>query len=164
MQQTQQSPLAPQSQGGSPSLWHSHPPQILTSLFCSKNLQSSNPKRPVSFLRMRKSRIKWVKHKNVPGNHNLPPQYKRSNSSERRVLVIKVLLIMLLGLPWWPSSKESICLPMQEMQVWSLGREDTLKKEMATHSSILAWEIPRTEELGGLQSMRSQKSWTQFSN
>ena len=38
----------------------------------------------------------------------------------------------------------------QEMQVWSLGGEDPLEKEMATHSSILAWEIPRTEEPGGL--------------
>ena len=42
---------------------------------------------------------------------------------------------------------------MQEMQVWSLGWEDPLEKEMATHSSILAWEIPWTEELSGLQSM-----------
>ena len=42
---------------------------------------------------------------------------------------------------------------MQEMGVRSLGREDPLEKEMVTHSSILAWEIPRTEEPGGLQSM-----------
>ena len=45
----------------------------------------------------------------------------------------------------------------QEMQVQSLGREDSLEKEMATHSSILAWEIPWTEEPGGLQSMGSQR-------
>ena len=38
----------------------------------------------------------------------------------------------------------------QEMQVQSLGREDPLKEEMTTHSSILAWEIPWTEEPGGL--------------
>ena len=43
---------------------------------------------------------------------------------------------------------------MQEMQVRSLGQEDSLEEEMATHSSILAWEIPWTEELDGLQSMR----------
>ena len=49
---------------------------------------------------------------------------------------------------------------MQEIQVLSLGQEDPLEKEMATHSSILAWEIPRTEEPGGLQSMRSQESDT----
>ena len=45
----------------------------------------------------------------------------------------------------------------QEAQVHSLGQEDPLKKEMATHSSILAWRIPWTEEPGGLQ------SWTQLS-
>ena len=44
-------------------------------------------------------------------------------------------------------------LTMQEMRVQSLGREDSLEKEMATHSSILAWGIPRTEEPGGLKSV-----------
>ena len=45
------------------------------------------------------------------------------------------------------------CLPaMWETWVRSLGQEDPLEKEMATHSSILAWRIPWTEELGGLQS------------
>ena len=47
-------------------------------------------------------------------------------------------------------------LAVQETQVQSLVREDPLEKEMATHSSILAWKIPRTEEPGGLQSMESQ--------
>ena len=42
------------------------------------------------------------------------------------------------------------------MQILSLGREDPLEKEMATHSSLLAWEISWTEEPGGLQSMGSQ--------
>ena len=46
---------------------------------------------------------------------------------------------------------------MQEVCVRSLGQEDLLEKEMATHSSILAWEIPWTEEAGGLQSMGSPK-------
>ena len=46
---------------------------------------------------------------------------------------------------------------MQEMQVPSLGWEDPLEKEMTTHSSILAWEIPWTNETGGLQSMGSQR-------
>ena len=45
----------------------------------------------------------------------------------------------------------------QEEQVRSLGQEDTLEQEMATHSSILAWEIPWTEQPGGLQSMGSQR-------
>ena len=47
---------------------------------------------------------------------------------------------------------------MQETWVQSLGREDPLEKEVVTHSDILAWEIPWTEEPGGLQSMRSQKN------
>ena len=46
---------------------------------------------------------------------------------------------------------------MKETWVWSLDGEDPLEKKMATHSSILAWRIPWTEELGGLQSMGSQR-------
>ena len=46
--------------------------------------------------------------------------------------------------------------PMQETRVRSLGREDPLEKGMATHSSILAWRSPWTEEPGGLQSIASQ--------
>ena len=55
-------------------------------------------------------------------------------------------------------------LPVQEIWVRSLGWEDPLEKEMATHSSILAREIPRTDELGGLESMGSQKSRTRLSD
>ena len=47
---------------------------------------------------------------------------------------------------------------MQETQVQSLIREDPLEKEIAIHSSILTWEIPWTEEPGGLQSVGSQKN------
>ena len=46
---------------------------------------------------------------------------------------------------------------MQETQVRSLGEEDPLEKEMATHSTILAWRISWTEELGGLQSTGLQR-------
>ena len=46
---------------------------------------------------------------------------------------------------------------IQDTQVQSLGQEDPLEKGVATHSSILAWEIPWTEEPGRLQSMRSQR-------
>ena len=49
---------------------------------------------------------------------------------------------------------------MQEIWVQSLGQEGPLEKEMATHSRILAWEVPWTEEPGGLQSMGLQKSDT----
>ena len=51
---------------------------------------------------------------------------------------------------------------MQETHVWSLSLEDLLEKGIATHSSILAWKIPWTEEPGGLQSMGSQKSQTRL--
>ena len=46
---------------------------------------------------------------------------------------------------------------MQETRIWSLGQEDLLEQEMATHSSILAWRIPWTEESGRLQSTGSQR-------
>ena len=58
-------------------------------------------------------------------------------------------------------SKESIC--SQETWVQSLGREDSLEKGMTTHSNILAWWIPWTEEPGRLQSM-VVKSWTRLSD
>ena len=53
---------------------------------------------------------------------------------------------------------------MQKTWVQSLGQEDPLEKEMATHSSILVWEIPWTEEPDGPQSMGSQKIQTQLSD
>ena len=62
-----------------------------------------------------------------------------------------------LGFPRWLSGKR-IHLPMQEMQVWpSCVRRIPLEEEMATHSSILAWRIPWTEEHGRLQPMGSQR-------
>ena len=69
---------------------------------------------------------------------------------------------MMLGFPSGSVVKDP--LAMQETQVQSLGGEDPLEKGIATHSSILAWGIPRTEELGWLQSMGSQKSQTALSN
>ena len=53
---------------------------------------------------------------------------------------------------------------MQEVGVQSLSQKDPLEKEMAIHSSILTWEIPWTEELGGIQSMGLQKSLIQLSD
>ena len=52
----------------------------------------------------------------------------------------------------------------QETQVRPLGGEEPLEKEMTTHASILAWEIPWTEEPGKLQSMQLQKSQTRLSD
>ena len=62
-------------------------------------------------------------------------------------------------LAWWLSGKDFACNAgdLQEMQVSSLGREDPLEKEMTTHSIILAWVIPWTEEPGFLQSTGSQR-------
>ena len=51
-------------------------------------------------------------------------------------------------------------LAVQEILAWSLGWEDPVEEEVATHTSILAWEIQWTEEPGGLQSMGSQESDT----
>ena len=59
----------------------------------------------------------------------------------------------LVSKPWLPY----IMQEMWETWVQSLGWEDPLEKEMATHSSVLAWRIPWTEEPGGLQSMGSQR-------
>ena len=56
-----------------------------------------------------------------------------------------------------------IRLPEQEMWVWSLGQKNPQKEGMATHSSILAWRIPWTEEPGGLQSMGLQsRTWLKW--
>ena len=65
------------------------------------------------------------------------------------------LYVYIKLIPWWLRLKN---LPaMRETQVRSLGWEDPLEKRMATHSSILAWRIPWTEEPGELQSMGSQR-------
>ena len=58
----------------------------------------------------------------------------------------------------------SVHLPMQETRVRSLSCEDPLEKETATHCSFLGWEIPWTEEPGGLQSVGLQKSWVPLNN
>ena len=101
--------------------------------------------------------IHWV----ARVRHDLP-------TKQQHIQLYKYLYIYKLGLPWWLSVKESAC-PMQETQVRSLGWEDPLEKEMATHSSILAWRIPWTEEpvmlIGLLEKiiklLRSH-SWTSF--
>ena len=85
------------------------------------------------------------------------------HSSKASILQCSASFIVQLSHSYIPtrlSGKESIC---QAGDVGSsLGREDPLEKEMATHSSIIAWEIPGTEEPGGLQSMGLQKSQTQL--
>ena len=72
------------------------------------------------------------------------------------LLSFSVHLLSFYGLSWWLSGKR-LCLSRQEMWVQSLGQEDPSEKGMATHSSILAWRIPWTEEPGGPQSMGLQR-------
>ena len=64
----------------------------------------------------------------------------------------------MVGVPGGSDEKESGCKSLAEdLQVRYLGQEDPLEKEMAIHSSILTWEIPWTEESGGLHPMESQR-------
>ena len=70
------------------------------------------------------------------------------------------LLLYLLKDYYIPIAQVVKHLPaVQETWIWSLGQEDPLEKGMATHSSIIAWKIPWTEDPGGLQSVGSQKVW-----
>ena len=77
---------------------------------------------------------------------------------ERRVLflIAPIAFDSVFGFPGSPSGKESIRLSVQETWVQSLGQEDPLEEEMATHSRTLAWEIPWKEEPDRLQSMGLQ--------
>ena len=77
-------------------------------------------------------------------------------SFQRHLIISSTCFI---GLPRWLCGKEPTCKAAGAV-VLSLGQKDPLEKEVATHSSILAWRIPWTEELGRLQSMGSQKSRT----
>ena len=89
-----------------------------------------------------------------------PNQKNKQYFTVYKVLSISTYFILLITLQsklylnnvhGGSDSKESACNAGDPVQ--SLGREDPLEKEMATHSSILSWRIPWTEELGGLQSM-----------
>ena len=71
-----------------------------------------------------------------------------------------VYFMHILGKPRWLSGKESACNAGDAGSI--PGLEDLLEKGMATHCSILAWEIPWTEEPRGVQSVGLQKSWTQL--
>ena len=63
-----------------------------------------------------------------------------------------------MGFPGGLAVKNPLAMQeTQEMQIQSVAQKDPLEKSMATHSSILAWEVPGTEEPGGLQFMGSQR-------
>ena len=70
-------------------------------------------------------------------------------------VVFTIIVIIISGFPGGSDGKESTCNAADLGLI--LGQEDPLKKEMATHSNILALRIPQTEECGRLQSMRSQR-------
>ena len=87
-----------------------------------------------------------------------------------KVHIVKAMVFPVVGLPWVTQTIKNLLI-MWEAWVWSLVWEDPLEEGMASHSSILAWRIPRTEESGGLQSMGSQRvshdcatelSWTEL--
>ena len=104
----------------------------------------------------------------MPRSQKIFSKYLLSNwgSPDARLMIGTWVIItseLYWGLPWWLSGKEPACR-RQETWLRTLGWEDPLKKEMATHSSILAWEIPWTEEPGRLRSMGSQKSQTWLSD
>ena len=85
-----------------------------------------------------------------------PPHFSRLDS-ESQADQTKNLCFQMFPQPSLVAQRVK-CLPaMQETRVQSLGWEDPLEKEMAPHSSTLAWKIPWTEEPGGLQSMGSQR-------
>ena len=65
-------------------------------------------------------------------------------------------IYLVLGLPGGSNGIKDLPA-VWETRVWSLGQEDTLEKRMATHSNIIGWRIPWTEQLGGLQSKGSQR-------
>ena len=79
-------------------------------------------------------------HRKMINNHNIFIQWTTIQVFKKNELLMHVL-------SWWLSG-ERIHPPLQEIQVLSLGQEDLLKKKMATHSSVLAWEVLWTEKPG----------------
>ena len=95
-------------------------------------------------------------YKTTTGQGNQPHDHSRNKTALKNICQTQITSTRKsLGFPVAQMVKN---LPvMQETRVRTLGQEDPLEKEMATHSSILAWEIPWTEEPEGLQSMGSQR-------
>ena len=139
--------LVPRSQNQSPEPRSS---LELTEPHCNHCQKPPDPHQPVSW-----PKISEDAH---PGPHPIAP-----NQSPNATLPAGIFFV--LSLPWLFSDRKSTCQCRRlALHVQSLGLEDPLEKETATHSNILAWEIPCTEEPGGLQSMRSQKTQTQLSD
>ena len=95
----------------------------------------------------------------MPTFHKLFLSFPSNFPNTHRVELILSTHIIIVYLPRWLSGKESACNAGDTGSIPGLGISP---EEMATHSSIIAWEIPWTEEICGLQFMEMQKSWTWF--
>ena len=109
------------------------------------------------------SDLSWISTKVPPFLRKTELGWKSGNMTQK-LLFSQWIFYPFIYLPLittslgFPGGSEEKNLPaVQETHVWSLGREDPLEKGMTTHSSILAWRIPWTEEPGRLQSMGSQR-------
>ena len=78
--------------------------------------------------------------------------------------IVETIQIILSFPDGWAVKDLAAVQELQEMQVLSLGWEESLEEDIATYSSILAWRIPRTEEPSGLQSIGSQRVGHDWSN
>ena len=122
-------------------------------------------KRVLIMLTFRKHYRWYRKLLNIPGIWNVPDlkeflsvMQMKNTAREKHFRYPHCLFDLKHRLPWWLSCKESACQRRRH-----LIQEDTLEKEMASHSSILAWRIPGMEEPGGLPSMglhRVRHDWS----
>ena len=121
-----------------------HRKQKTTTQFSAEFQGESGLFRKMRFAQM--GRMKWWKG------------YRKKKNSFFFFTLLKKLQYLQWGFPGGSDGKESVCNARDSFSgVWSLGGEDPLEKEKATHSSILVWSIPWTEKPGGLQSMGSQR-------
>ena len=100
----------------------------------------------------------------LPSEYGVNEKLHEQNYSIHRNWLYLFIYLLLLG-DSLVAQRVKHLPAMQEAWVWSLGWEDPLEKEIATHSSTLAWKIPRMEKPGRLQSMGSQRvghNWLHF--
>ena len=88
---------------------------------------------------------------------NFFPSFSLNKQRHGRTRIITIIYLLLERIQFLLAQMVKNLPVMQQTRVQSPGQEDPLEKEMATHSSILAWRIPWTEEPGGLQFMGSQR-------
>ena len=128
-------------------------PYSYTHLIYEQRNAQNSPRQPSTVRELRTSRCtSWILKSQRNQRSNC--QHLLDHQKSKRVPKKHLLLL------WTSLVAQTVkCLPItRETQVQSLGQEDLLEKEMATHSSILAWKIPWTEEPGRLQSIESQRA------